>query len=243
MRLLLLLSLFVTSFQDGDLLLSNWKSHPIPKDTLTLSKYKESTVDYIVYMKYGQVYATKGLISANQPLPFLITPTPADSGKLAGNRSIVKMNDGYLVAFYRAAAGGSLYWFDPGGKSKTKIAEQPLIKLLEGENVVYGINADTVNSIVKVDKKRGIAPFKKLTSIPLAADIDDAGNIIVLTEKALLSVDKNGVSHTLIEKGFWNGYLFPRSLVVYQGKIYVGMRNGVLTYDMATRSKQWLMEK
>lgn len=243
MRLLLLLSLCVTSFQDGDLLLSNWKSHPIPKDTPTLSKYKESAADYIVYMKYGEVYATKGLMSANQPLPFLITPTLADSGKLTGNRSIVKTNEGYLVAFYRAAAGGSLYWFDSNGKSKTKIAEQPLIKLLDGESVVYGVNADTVNSIVKVDKKKGIVPFKKLKSTPLAADIDDAGNIIIITDKSLLSVDKNGVSHMLIEKGFWNGYLFPRSLVVYQGKIYVGMRNGVLTYELATKQQQWLMEK
>jgi hypothetical protein len=232
-----------TPFQTGDLLLTTWKSKPIPKDTVTLSKYKESTVDYAVYMKYGDVYATKGLMAANQPLPFLITPTPADSGKLTGNRSILKTNEGYLVAFYRAAAGGSLFWFDPNGKNKTKIAEQPLIKLLEGENVVYGINADTVNSIVKIDKKKGVVPFKTLQSKPLAADIDEAGNIIIITEKSLLSVDKNGVSHTLIEKGFWNGYLFPRSLVVYQGKVYVGMRNGVLTYELATKNINWLMEK
>jgi hypothetical protein len=237
------LSIQSPPFQDGDLPLTNYKSHPLPKDTPTLSKYKESTTDYLVYMKYGDVYATKGLMAANQPLPFLITATPADSGKLTGNRSIIRTNEGYLVAFYRAAAGGSLYLFDPSGKNKTKIAEQPLIKLLEGENVIYGINADTIHSIVKIDKKKGAIPFKKLKSTPLAADIDEEGNIIVITEKSLLSVDKNGTSHTLIEKGFWNGYLFPRSLVVYKGKIYIGMRNGILTYETATKKTDWLMEK
>ncbi|WP_343670727.1 hypothetical protein [Chitinophaga sp.] len=243
MRLLLLLSLCVASFQDGGLLLRNWKSHPIPKDSATLSKYEKSADDYAVYMKYGEVYATKSLMAANQSLPFLITPAPEDSGKLTGNRSILKTGEGYLVAFYRAAAGGSLYWFDPNGKNKRKIAELPLIKLLENDNAIYGIVADTVQSIVKIDKTKGTIPFKKLSATPLAADLDDAGNIIIITEKSLLSIDKKGISHSLIEKGFWKGYLFPRSLVVYRSMVYVGMRNGVLTYDLEAKRAQWLMEK
>ncbi|WPQ61591.1 hypothetical protein SIO70_24835 [Chitinophaga sancti] len=241
MRLLLLLSLCVASFQDGGLLLRNWKSQPIPKDSTTLSKYEKSAVDYAVYMKYGEVYATKDLIGTNQLLPFLITPTPEDSGKLTGNRSVLKANDGYLVAFYRAAGGGSLYWFGPNGKNKNKIAELPVIKLLEGENNTYAIVADTTHGIVKISKGK-VKPFKKLSATPLAADLDEAGNIIVITEKSLLSIDKNGVLHSLIEKGFWKGYLFPRSLVVYQGKVYVGMRNGVLTYELGTKKTAWLME-
>lgn len=243
MRLLLLLSLCMTSFQDGGLLLRDWKSHPIPTDATTLGKYKASAADYAVYMRYGDVYATKELVRANQSLPFLITPAPEDSGKLTGNRSILQANDGhYLVAFYRAAGGGSLYRFEANGKSKVKIAELPIIKLLEGEKSTYGIVADTVHGIVKIANNR-VSTFKKLTSMPLAGDIDDAGNIIVITEKSLVSIDKMGGLHTLIDKGFWNGYLFPRSLVVYQGKVYVGMRNGVLTYDLGTKKSAWLMEK
>lgn len=242
MRLLLLLSLCVASFQDGGLLLRNWKSHPIPKDSTTLSKYEKSTIDYAVYMKYGEVYATKDLMGANQSLPFLITSTPEDSGRLTGNRSILRTDDGYLVAFYRAAGGGSLYWFSPNGKSKNKLAELPVIKLLEGESQVYGVSADSTQGIVKISKGN-VKPFKKLNAIPLAADMDEAGNIIVITEKSLLSIDKNGGSHLLIEKGFWKGYLFPRSLVVFQGKVYVGMRNGVLTYELGTKKTEWLMEK
>lgn len=243
MRLLLLLSLCMTSFQDGGLLLSKWKSHPLPVDKSTLARYEKSAADYAVYMKYGDVYATKELVMANQSLPFLITSTPADSGKLTGNRSILQTNEGnYLVAFYRAAGGGSLYQFDARGKSKKKIAELPIVKLLEGEKSTFAVVADTVHGIVKVSNGR-ISPFKRLTSTPLAADMDDAGNIIVITDKALLSVDKTGGVHTLIEKGFWNGYLFPRSLVAYNGKVYVGMRNGVLTYNPATKKSEWLMEK
>lgn len=243
MRLLLLLSLCMTSFQDGGLLLRNWKSHPIPTDVSTLSKYEKSTSDYAVYMKYGDVYATKELMMANQSLPFLITSTPADSGKLTGNRSILQTNEGnYLVAFYRAAAGGSLYRFDARGKTKVKLVELPIVKLLQDEKHTYGVVADTIHGIVKIANGR-ISPFKRLKSTALAADMDDAGNIIVITDKSLLSVDKAGGVHNLIEKGFWNGYLFPRSMVVYQGKVYIGMRNGVLTYELATKKTEWLMEK
>ncbi|SFW66229.1 SMP-30/gluconolactonase/LRE family protein [Chitinophaga sancti] len=243
MRLLLLLSLCMTSFQDGGLLLRDWKAHPIPTDATTLTKYKASATDYAVYMRYGDVYATKELIMANQSLPFLITPVPEDSGKLTGNRSILQTSDGhYLVAFYRAAAGGSLYRFDANGKTREKIAELPIIKLLATEKLTYGVVADTTHGIVKIANGR-ISPFKRLKSTPLAADIDDAGNIIVITDKSLLSIDKMGGTHTLLEKGFWNEYLFPHSLVVYQGKVYVGMRNGVLTYDLATKKAVWLMEK
>jgi outer membrane protein assembly factor BamB len=233
----------MTSFQDGGLLLSTWKSYPIPVDKSTLERYEKSAADYAVYMKYGDVYATRELIMANQSLPFLITSTPADSGKLTGNRSVLQTNEGnYLVAFYRAAGGGSLYQFDATGKRKSKIAELPVVKLLEGEKGTFAVVADTIHGIVKVNNGR-ISPFKRLASTALAADMDDAGNIIVITDKALLSVNKTGAVHVLIAKGYWNGYLFPRSLVAYNGKVYVGMRNGVLTYDLATKKTEWLMEK
>lgn len=247
MRLLLLSALLLSMapFQDGDLLLSKWKSHPIPKDKNTLATYEKSSIDYAVFMKYGEVYATKNLVGANQLLPFLITSQPGDSGRFKGIRSILERENGYLIAFYRGEAGGSLYWFSSNGKSKTRITDMPLLKLMEYNGQIYGVAADTLHSIVKISPKGAgweLKTYKKLSSPPRAADINADGTIVVITDQSLIAVDKQGAFQSLIAKGFWESYLFPRSMVVYKGSAYVGMRKGVLRYNLAAKNAQWLME-
>lgn len=247
MRLLLLSALLMAMapFQDGDLPLAKWKSHPIPTDKKTLEIYEKSTLDYVVFMKYGDMYATKELRPANKLLPFLITSTPADSGKLKGNRSILETANGYLIAFYRGEQGGSLYWFSANGQRNTRIADMPLLKLMEYNGQVYGVAADTLHSVVKINKKGSsydVRTYKKLSNAPRAADISADGTIVLVTDKSLLSVNPQGTVQTLMAKGFWNGYLFPQSLTVYNDVAWVGMRKGVLKYDLRAKNAQWLME-
>lgn len=247
MKLLLLSALLMSMapFQDGDLLLAKWKSQPVPTDKKTLELYQKSTLDYVVFMKYGDIYATRELRSANKLLPFLVTSTPADSGRFKGNRSILQTENGYLVAFYRGDAGGSLYSFSSNGQSRTKIADMPLLKLMEHNGQVYGVASDTLHSVVKISKKGSsyeVKTYKKLSAAPRAADINTDGTIILVTDNTLLSVNTQGAVQSLMTKGFWNGYLHPQSMVVYKDAAYVGMRKGVLKYDLRTKNAQWLME-
>lgn len=247
MRLLLLSALLMSMapFQEGDLLLSKWKSHPIPTDKKTLEIYEKSTLDYVVFMKYGDMYATRELRSANKLLPFLITSAPSDSGRLKGNRSILETANGYLVAFYRGEAGGSLYWFSSNGQQKKRIADMPLLKLMEYNGQVYGVASDTLHSVVKISQKGSnydVKTYKKLSGAPRAADINTDGTIVLVTDNTLLSISAQGAVQSLMTKGFWNGYLHPQSLVVYKDAAYVGMRKGVLKYDLRAKNAQWLTE-
>ena len=245
-RILLLSALFLVPFQDGDLLISKWKAYPVPAGKATLTEYEKSRDDYAVYMRYGDVYATKEIVSANKPLPFLITPEKADSGKLSGRRVVMDVEGGYLVAFYRAAAGGSLYWFASNGRNKYKIAELPVIQLLQREDGIYGVTTDSLQSIIRVSLKGdtwNTTPYLSLPSKAQAADMDRKENMVVITETSMLSVDKQGKVHILLKQGFWNGYLYPQSLVVKDETAYVGMRKGVYRYQLNNGTSSWLMER
>lgn len=83
--------------------------------------------------------------------------------------------------------------------------------------------------------------FAEFDTAPEAMMIDatvEGENIIVVTEKALLSVDQNGKVTELYTADYWE-YLRPNSIVKLENSYYIGASSGILKYNIDTDDAVW----
>jgi hypothetical protein len=183
-------------------------------------------------------------------LPFKTEPLDdKEKYKMRGRRSAIKVDDGYLVAFWRGEFGGDLYWFSDDGKDRKSVSPAMIVQFFKRNNKIYAIEGlahmgISDGSIVELKKEKNawtISEYLRLPFAPYAAQLDNVENIVIVTSDNLLSVDKNRNIDTLI-KGFWSG-LYPTSMVMQKNICYIGMRQGVLKFDLANRRQEWLVPK
>jgi hypothetical protein len=111
MRHLLLsltLLLFISCNAQSDKnLIENWTSYQVPNNIDTLNNLGFSLIDWTVFLEDGKVNVinSKNFKSQNQ-LPFEIIVDKREQLSLRGGRSFIKVDDGYLVGFYRGEWGG-----------------------------------------------------------------------------------------------------------------------------------------
>lgn len=106
MKILNLLSLLLLT-QTGEPItesIKNWKVFPVPDKELART-YNMGNPDWTIFEKNGELYATTDRYFVPNELPFKIKPGKADGNSLAGKRSVVKVEDGYLVGFNRGEWG------------------------------------------------------------------------------------------------------------------------------------------
>ncbi len=83
--------------------------------------------------------------------------------------------------------------------------------------------------------------FAEFDTEPMAMMIDatvEEENIIVATEKALLSVDQSGKVTELYTADYW-GYLRPNSIIKLENSYYIGASSGILKYNIDTDDAVW----
>jgi hypothetical protein len=255
-RILITISTFFVSilcFSQADTTnLKNWNIYDVPIDSDTLTHYNWSHNDWIVYSKGNNVHAKlMGQMPFVNELPFKIEPSDEqEKYKMRGKRSVVKVVDGYLVAFWRGEFGGYLYWFSDNGITRKLISPAMIVQFLKRDNKIYAIEGlahmsiseGSIVEIKKVNDSWTTSEYLTLPFAPYAARLDTKNNFIIVTSDDLLSVDINRNVDTLVKEGFWPG-LYPTSMVIQNDICYIGMRQGVLKFDLLKRRQKWLVPK
>ncbi len=251
-HLLLTTIIFILTFcysQKVTIPIDKWKAYDVPVNEDTLSIYNHAQDDWTVFLKDSKIYATNNRNKTSDSLPFKIIPTEEERYRIGGSRSVIKVDNGYLVGFYRGEWGGNLYWFSQDGKNKYEISDHEIVQFIKRDNKIYAIeglahldmSAGSIIEIKEVNKKWTAVEHLKLPSAPDGIDLATNNNFVIITSKSLLTVDTNFKIDTLIEKGFWRAALYPTSLVIKDSIAYMGMRKGVFKYDLTTNKQEWLM--
>ncbi|MEO6905736.1 MAG: hypothetical protein ABI148_05200 [Ginsengibacter sp.] len=230
--------------------ISHWHSYPIPSNQDTLMKYNWSKSEWHLQKCGRKVYASLSKdIKGDKKLPFeLKASTAKEKEELTGDISFIEVDDGYLVSFWRGEFGGSLYWFDKKGEARKKVARAMIVQFIRRDDKIYAIAGlahmgYSNGGIIELRKENGewkLFDYVPLHDAPYAIDMDKQKNFIVVTSSHLFSVDQKKNVDTLVAKGFWD-MLYPTSLVVNKKQIFIGMRQGVYKFDLATRKEEWLM--
>jgi len=241
----------VSSYSQGDSSdISHWHSYPIPSNQDTLMKYNWSKLEWHLQKNGKKVYAKlpKNL-QGDKKLPFeLKALTTREKEEITGDISFIEVDSGYLVSFWRGEFGGSLYWFDKNGETRKKVARAMIVQFIRREDKIYAIAGlahmgYSNGGIIEVRKENGewkLFDYVPLHDAPYAIDMDKQKNFVIVTSSHLFLVDQKKHVDTLVAKGFWE-MLYPASLVVNKKQVFVGMRQGVYKYDLATRKEEWLM--
>ena len=229
-----------------------WKSYSVPLNEDSIHNYGFDLLgEWTVFIKENEIFATKNKNIISDTLPFNITRKETEKYKIGGRRSTIQVDDGYIVGFYRGEWGGNLYWFSKDGNQKYEISKHEIVQFIKRENKIYAIEGlahlsmsnGSIIEIKKVNNKWTAVEYIKLPSAPKGVDLDAKNNFVIITSKSLLKVDTNSKINTLIEEGFWDAGFYPTSLVIKDNIAYIGMRKGILKYDLKTKKQEWLMNE
>jgi hypothetical protein len=187
--------------------LKNWNTYSIPDNIL---RYNGAQNDWVVYLDKNEIrviddrsYTYKKNLS-NKKLPFRI--------EQSGLSDVIKVKDGYLVAFNKGEWGGSLYWYSKNGKKNNKIGGSAFstapIQFIKRDNQIYAITGTShmslsYGNIIKIDKKQEqwiIEEYIELPDAPRAIQLDNKNNMLVFTSSGLYSIDKKANLDTLAIK-------------------------------------------
>ena len=254
-HLVIILSFFITTScycQDEFSSVSNWQSFAIPLIKDSLEKYGFDLLgEWKVFIKDNDVVATKNRYFTLDSLPFKIIPSKDEEHKIGGRQSFLKVDDGYLVGFYRGEWGGNLFWFSDDGKTKYEISNHEIVKFIKRNNKIYAIEGlshlgNSRGSIIEIKKTNNqwtTSEYIKLPSAPYGVDVDYKNNFIIITSKSLLAVTPDSKVKFLIKEGIWDYGLYPTSLIIKKNIAFMGMRKGIFKYNLITKKQEWLMPK
>ncbi|GAA0554996.1 hypothetical protein GCM10009415_41180 [Chitinophaga japonensis] len=212
-----------------------------------MEKYGWNPTDWTIFLEDSEIFATPDRKMLNGKLPFNIIPRKSEKNKLYGRRSVIEVDDGYLVGFYRGEWGGNLFWFSKNGKRRYEISDHEIVQFIIRENRVYAIEGlshlniskGSLIEIKKIDNKWSAVNYAALPAAPDGIDLDRENNFIIITSSDLLLVDATGKINTIESDGFWRG-LYPTSILLKNNCAYIGMRGGILKFDLSSHDKQWL---
>lgn len=185
-------------------------------------------------------------------LPFK-TPTPKSYSKMeefSGKRSFIKVDDGYLVAFWRGEFGASMFWFSDDGTSNYKIPGASAVQFISRDGEIFAINglahlnmsSGRILKITKVNDKWVASTYVELPFAPYTILLDSKNDFIVVMSNNLIRVTKKKKIRTILKTDFWEG-LYPTSSVIEDDNVYIGMRKGIYQFNLGTRESKWLLPK
>lgn len=231
----------------------NWKKLKVPTNEDTIYSYNSSDSNWIVYHKNNKVLVREMMDTVDRiSLPFK-TPTPKSYSKMeefSGKKSFIKVEDGYLVAFWRGEFGASLFWFSNEGSTYYKVNGASAVQFIKRGNEVYAINglshlSMSSGSILKIsfeNKKWVASDYLELPFAPYAISLDSNNDFIIVTSNNLIKITRKKGIETLLKTDFWQG-LYPTSSVIEGDYFYIGMRKGVYKFNLRTKASDWLLPK
>jgi hypothetical protein len=212
------------------------------------ANYSEREWD--VFTKNGQPRAQ---LCVKGPKKHFNQPSFApEAGGFHGASAFAKVDDGWLVGFNRGEFGAALYWFSRDGKHSYKISDHQVVSLFSLSGSVYAIEGLahmglSRGSVIRITRPKRNARWQamsvvKLPFAPRAVSLRRDGTMLITLSDSLVSVSPDRKIKTLLRDVPWDN-LYPNSSVLSldEQKLYIGMRQFVAEYDLATRRLRLLV--
>lgn len=227
---------------------------PTRVDVQNLNQSKQSyevvlTLEGLV--KY-RIFKYRNLQIKGPELPFQIERKDGIFGMFGGDQVSVKVENGWLIGFDKGEWGGGLFWFNELGTVHEKILSGNIKDLLRVGSEIYAIEGlahlsssnGQILKISTIDDQWTVNKMLDLPSAPYASTVIDEHELLIVTSRELIKVDTHFEIQTLVNDGFWQGYLYPNSIVVNDEIGYVGMLGGILKIRLdEPENLEWLTKK
>jgi len=186
--------------------------------------------------------------SAIPERPTFTANEPKYVGPYKSPTSIIRVSDGWLIAYNRGEWGGSLWWFGGDGKDHYKVSGHQVNQFLRYKGRIFAVEGlshlgSSEGSVIEValqDKRWKAVTFVQLpASDEAAADLPD-GRLCVLTSDMLFALSLDKKLELLLPAPDWTS-LQPSSLAVdaKAGVVYIGMRQFVARYRLNETDHQF----
>ena len=228
--------------------LERWYAVPAPEVGSPMWWHAQSDVEHewVVSLQDGRPQARLKTPKDDEPapLPFTLAKGTYAEG-LQGQRSSLKVDDGWLVGFDGGEWGGALWWFSPDGRRRLRLGDAAVSVLvgtpsgpLAFENLPRGSRAVRLAPDPTGGWTRQV--IGRLRQETYAAVGDSDGSLIVLTEERLQRfAPGTGKTETLVDDGVWDS-LYPNSMVIApSGAVFAGMRHGVARIEKMEKEDEY----
>lgn len=179
--------------------------------------------------------------SAISERPAFSANEPKYNGPNKSPSSIIRVSDGWLIAYNRGEWGGSLWWFSNDGNENYRISSHQIIQFLRYRDRIFALDGlshlgesrGTVIEIALAAKRWKVSTFVELPSCGVAISEVPDGRVCVLTSDMLFALALDKKLELLLPAPDWDS-LAPSSLAVdaKAGVIYIGMRQFVARYRL-----------
>lgn len=244
-----ILLLLISSKAFAQAPIDKWKSFPIPSTDSVFSYNSSHFTWYVSLSKDGKVVVENKVATWLSPdtLPFATTTDLNPPYKKLGFRTIKKVDNGYLVGYYRGEWGGELYWYSEKGDSNYKITSACVRSIGEMDSKLFMVEglahlSSSSGSINQLEFKKNRLVIVRSIELPSAPEVSllYGNKLFIVTSDEIVSFDGGKRIDILRKNGFW-GILYPQSIVITNGILYSGMREGIYKFNLKTKREEWLM--
>jgi len=156
---------------------------------------------------------------------------------------VQRVDDGWLVAFNSGEFGAALYWYSVDGTSRYELSSDHIVAFFEWKGQWHGIEGlahlgSSQGTLVALDRSMGrwhVKTILTLPGAPLTLSVTASEDLLIALYDALVRVDATSNLHVLLPQAPWH-FFRPNSSTWDEraGVLYIGMRQYVARYEMAT---------
>lgn len=192
--------------------------------------------------------STSNPVAQSSPRPNFIPKID----QFVGADTFQRVDDGWLIGFNQGEFGAALYWFNNDGLQNYKISDDQVSDFMRTPRGIIaiqglahlGISEGSLVAIARdSDTKRWRSKtIQKLPEAPDAFVRLSNGTLIVVLSNSLVSLSLDYQMTVLIRCANWD-ILYPNSVALSldESKIYIGMRQFVAEFNLATKKLRYLV--
>lgn len=166
--------------------------------------------------------------------------------------AFIQVKDGWLVAFNRGEKTPGLYWFSHDGGRHEKISSHHIGGFFQRADGVHAIEGSTApgarhGAVIRIargqpDRRWHTHLLTRLPNTPEAVSVQADGTALITLSDALVAIDPHGQLRGVLANAPWPKF-YPNSatLSADQRRLYIGMRQYVGEFDLATRRLRFLV--
>lgn len=229
-----------------------WLEIPIPDQTQREERLvweyaaNYSPLSWYVFRRGHTLAASPEASRPRSPRPPFL---PAE-GKRADGIVAQRIDDGWLVAFNHGEFGAELSWFSEDGKENRKISIHHVVEFVRWQGKWHAIEGlahlgSSRGSLIELDRSQGAWQTRTVTQLPAAPSAVSAkanGNLLITLSDSLVELEPDGRLRILLADAPWMGLYATSSIWDEEtGTLYIGMRQYVARYEIATSTLAMLI--